>query len=330
MKALKKLFTVIKPFFLPIVLVLMGVALYGMREKIVELLTEANWIWVVAAFLLAIVYLPINASIWGVVLQSFGVPVKRREAAMTWMKCEALRWLPGSFWGYASRAVEAGKFGGNKVIGGLSLTLELSLTVISWSVIAVFGLCAGGFILTLIDQLDIDYLSFAIIVASLAIGSGVMVFCVLKYSKLKIVQKFKGLFVSLVGEVKHPKKITQALVEYIVLNLVYSFGFYFCFLALAGDETIGFLPAAGANALGWLVGLVAVGVPGGMGIREGVVAAIFQPLGLLTVAAASAVLWRGLQLAVEMVALAGILVSQYLSGKEPESQPASNEAEVTR
>ncbi|MEO0414837.1 MAG: lysylphosphatidylglycerol synthase transmembrane domain-containing protein [Verrucomicrobiota bacterium] len=321
MKKLKHIYRAVKPFILPVVLVLMGWALWGMREQVLELLSGANPVYIIIAFAIAVLYLPVNASIWGVILQSLGVKVSRWRAGATWLRCEALRWLPGSFWGYASRAGEAKNLGGTKLIGGLSLTFELSVTVISWGILAVIGLGFTGFIFELFERVP-QSIKTAIIICSAVGVSFVLISPILwKIAPQSIKTKLGGQYQKGRENLKHPKKLGRALFEYTCLNFVYSIGFYFCFLAVCQSENIpGLLSAIGANGLAWIVGVFSVGVPGGLGVREGVTAIVFQPFSLVNEAAAAAILWRGLQLVVEMVFLAGIILKKFLSKEEPNQE----------
>ncbi|NNM30991.1 MAG: hypothetical protein HKO57_15840, partial [Akkermansiaceae bacterium] len=62
-------------------------------------------------------------------------------------------------------------------------------------------------------------------------------------------------------------------------------------------ETIGIAGAA------WLIGFWAIGVPGGIGVREGALAWLLAHSGSLEAGMAVAVLWRALQVVVELAAL---------------------------
>ncbi|MEZ5330105.1 MAG: hypothetical protein R3F19_34090 [Verrucomicrobiales bacterium] len=121
------------------VLVLMVLGIWNMRHQLVDLLMKADWRYVAAAAVVAFIYLPLNASVWGLVLRSLGTDVSRVRAGSLWIRCEAMRYLPGGIWGYASRVVEACRLGVSKGISAVSLSVELVITALSWGIVAVAG-----------------------------------------------------------------------------------------------------------------------------------------------------------------------------------------------
>ena len=61
--------------------------------------------------------------------------------------------------------------------------------------------------------------------------------------------------------------------------------------------------AIGANAAGWLLGFFAIGIPGGIGVREAGAALVLSPLLPWPEATLAAACWRVLQIVAELVAL---------------------------
>ena len=58
--------------------------------------------------------------------------------------------------------------------------------------------------------------------------------------------------------------------------------------------------AVGVNAVGWLIGFFAIGVPGGIGVREAGSALLLTPNLLWGEALLAAVLWRAVQMGAEL------------------------------
>jgi uncharacterized membrane protein YbhN (UPF0104 family) len=69
------------------------------------------------------------------------------------------------------------------------------------------------------------------------------------------------------------------------------------------QHTVSPAAAIGANAAGWLAGFFAIGVPGGIGVREAGAALLLSPIMPWQEAALAAALWRVLQIVAELVSL---------------------------
>ena len=283
--------TQIKRAAFGVVLVVMVVGIWRMRHRLVELLSQADWRLVGAAALVALLYLPFNASVWGLVFRALGVEVSRPRSAVIWIRCEAMRYLPGGIWGYASRVVEAKRLGVSRGTAALSLTLELALTVVSWGIVAVTGLLVSGIGLELVQPFLPGKMIVAVVSVSGAVAGGIAIW------------KFRRRIVAYLKGSLRPLSALRVLAEYSVLNFFFGLGFYLCFRALIGDDAPGYFAATGVNAVAWFAGMLAIGVPAGLGVREGACYLMFQPFGLGETAAAAALLFRGVQMLVEFFVL---------------------------
>jgi uncharacterized membrane protein YbhN (UPF0104 family) len=58
-----------------------------------------------------------------------------------------------------------------------------------------------------------------------------------------------------------------------------------------------------ANAIGWLIGFFAIGVPGGIGVREAGTALLLVPVMPWHEAALAGILWRVVQIVAELASL---------------------------
>ncbi|MCB1100099.1 MAG: flippase-like domain-containing protein [Verrucomicrobiae bacterium] len=275
------------------VLVLMVLGIWNMRQQLVDLLMKADWRYVAAAAVVAFIYLPLNASVWGLVLRSLGADVSRVRAGSLWIRCEAMRYLPGGIWGYASRVVEARRLGVSKGISAVSLSVELVITALSWGMVAVAGVLISGIGFELLAKILPGNL-----LAWMAVGAvaGTLGACLVSW-------KFGQRLRIFVRDQRRPALALRALAEYTGLNFFFGLGFFLTFRALAGDAAPDYFAATGVNAVAWFAGMLAVGVPAGLGVREGACFLMFQPFGMGETAAAAALLFRAVQMIVEFIVL---------------------------
>jgi glycosyltransferase 2 family protein len=90
---------------------------------------------------------------------------------------------------------------------------------------------------------------------------------------------------------------------YIALNSAHGLGFWLMLAGMGYQHTVSPVAAVGANAAGWLVGFFAIGVPGGIGVREAGAALLLSPIMPWQEAALAAALWRVLQIVTELASL---------------------------
>lgn len=99
-------------------------------------------------------------------------------------------------------------------------------------------------------------------------------------------------------------------VGYAGLWIAFGTAFWLFVGAVANPGSGAFWPLVGAWAIGYLAGWIAVFVPGGLGVREGVYAALLALYIAPTIAVATAILARVWSTAVEL-AIAGGLLARY-------------------
>ena len=80
--------------------------------------------------------------------------------------------------------------------------------------------------------------------------------------------------------------------------------------AFNGDAEIPVLAVIGANSVAWLIGLLALFAPGGIVVREGVLAAVLAVWIPLDVAISVAIVWRIVQIVGELVLLSFFTLSR--------------------
>jgi uncharacterized membrane protein YbhN (UPF0104 family) len=100
-----------------------------------------------------------------------------------------------------------------------------------------------------------------------------------------------------------PMVLIRSLVVYVILNCAHGLGFWLMLAGLGYQQTVSPAAAIGANAAGWLLGFFAIGVPGGIGVREAGSALLLSPIMPWHEAVLAAGLWRVLQIVAELAAL---------------------------
>ena len=90
---------------------------------------------------------------------------------------------------------------------------------------------------------------------------------------------------------------------YTALNAINGLGFWLILAGMGYPHVVSPVLAIGVNAAGWLIGFFALGVPGGIGVREAGAGLLLAPVLPWQEAALAAVLWRVVQIAAELASL---------------------------
>jgi uncharacterized membrane protein YbhN (UPF0104 family) len=203
-------------------------------------LGRVNWPAMVGAFMLAAAGTAAGGLIWLAILESLGVRTRLR---WVWIYFQAQlgKYIPGSVWQYAGRAAAARSSGIPVRPVGVSLPVEFVAS----------GLAAGsmaGFLL--------GWWGAAIVGAA----------AVFLVAGRRLARR--------------GRPVVRATVLATVLNLptwlLLGGSFWLCAHGLLGvpEHDIAFY--AGAFAVAWLAGLVAIYAPGGIGVREAVLVALLS------------------------------------------------------
>ena len=255
------------------VVLFMLAALYRQRETIIDVLHTVDPFMVAVASVVLCLYRVVNASVWGAVLNGLGASVSFRAATRVWLTTEALRWLPGGIWGFCSRVKESQRLGMTKSLAGLSLSVELILTIMAWGLAMTLGLLLSGLLSQVITAIPFWLLSLS------AVAGVALLACVWRFRQsllnLPMVRRL-----SVVNECQicwH--SLGLALLAYTALCVVNGLAFYLLLGAFPqGSLSVSLFAAIGINAAGWLAGfalawsagLVVPGAPGGLGVFEAV------------------------------------------------------------
>ena len=260
------------------------------------------------SFALCVFYRVLNAGVWAWILQALGYRLPSLLAMRAWLTSESLRWLPGSIWGFCSRVDAARTLGVPAVIASLSLPVELVITVVSWTVVA--SVCVllsgeGGRLFSAYGNWLLA-IAAAALVAVIALGLG----WPLLVRKHWFSKKLESLKAVLRLRLDVGLLIRSSLF-YTALNGLNGIGFWLILAGMGYQHAVSPSLAVGVNAVGWLIGFFAIGVPGGIGVREAGSALLLTPNLSWQEALLAAVLWRAVQMGAELAGLLPWLFTGY-------------------
>jgi len=270
--------------------------------------TAADPDWLLLALGLCILYRIVNSTGWVLVLRSLGHAMPFARGARIWIMAETMRWLPGSVWGFCSRVYQAGKAGAPSAVAAASLPLELVLTIAAWAITAGGAGLAFG--------LAFDWVKLASPLALTLIGGALALFVTgaglafLHFPRHRLPRKITA-FLAQLGTLAKTRPraapLVGTLLLYIALCVLNGLAFHCVLRALTGAP-LSLVAAIGANACGWLAGFFAIGVPGGIGVRETGSAIVLATVVPVETVVAAAVLWRLVLIADELCCV-GVLLA---------------------
>jgi glycosyltransferase 2 family protein len=253
--------------------------------------------WLTLSFLLCTVYRFLNAGIWAWILKALGHHIPYLKAMRAWLTSESLRWLPGSVWGFCSRVDAARTLGVPGMIASLSLPVELTITIVSWVIVAFAGVLISGLGARLwatygnwLGPLGIAALATLM---ALALGWPLLI-------RQRWLQSASGRLLKVLQLKLDTGLLIRSGLLYTALNGLNGLGFWLILAGMGYQRTVSPILAIGVNATGWLIGFFAIGVPGGIGVREAGASLLLTPNLPWPEAALAAIIWRAVQIAAEL------------------------------
>lgn len=315
----------LKNIALVIAVSLAAVALCKMGSQIVGVLGRVNWLLVTLAIAGLTVYQWLNAGTWKDVFSGLGKEVSRSATTRVWIQSESMKWLPGGIWGYGSRVVNARKLGASMPTASAALALELSLTVLAWGLIALWILptAIGQDLATRALALASQSVVLTASAMAIAVVTGLVLFSMPRVRAAfgKILRRF---IPSMDGLKLQPRSLVRALVSYLGLCLFNGTLLWLVTLAVPG-LSVPWAAVIGIGGVAWLAGFFAIGIPGGIGVREAALAGLLAWHGQMESAVAAAVVFRAAQVAAELIALG---ISLYLGWRISRNALACGSFEV--
>lgn len=292
-----------------------GLPLWALSRSLPEVASVASGLngWLVAlVFFGLVLYTVFNASVWADVLQGLGHRAGKLKATRLWIECEAMKWLPGGIWGYASRVVKAPELGVSRKTAGASLAIELLLTIAAWSVIALIGLALDH---TMRDQVFSLFTPLLEQIGSrywmLWTGFGLLLIPLAHPTVRKRLLEQVG---SLSGMCQQIAPLFRAFASYLTLCFLHAI-LLALLVGAVSQNGISFSSAMAADGGAWLIGFFAIGVPGGIGVREAGITWFLAAHITTPEAMTVAVLWRALQIGAELSTLAASKLVSHRSVK---------------
>lgn len=263
---------------------------------------------------LAVVYRILCGVGWSLTLDAFREKHDREQLTRIWLISESRRWLPGGVWGYASRGSMAEGAGVPLSVGATSMLVELMILLAASVVLSVPGVvlhwsAVADSIWSLVDSLGLHWWFIA------AIGGGAL--AAAAYPKFK--KKFAGLL-SRLGKVDPYQLDRRAIIRasgfITLIGLLNGLVTYSLVYSIPDAPYVPFEMVVAATAIAWVVGLFALFSPGGLVVREGVLAALLLPWLPYSTGFTVALLARLVQIFAELTCLVWVAIGA--RRKEPQ------------
>jgi len=226
-----------------------------------------------------------------------------------WIDTECGKWIPGGVFGYGSRVLTAPSFGATKVQAGKALTLELVTTVLAWGTVAGFIFCTSipQAIFTRIQDQALTPTPLVITLSIIALLIGATAILVVPKNQ------FLRTKLAAIIQVKNELKSCAFPIyfRYLLLCLGNGVAFYLFSKGLV-EHSMSVWQLAGISAVAWIGGFVAIGVPGGIGVREGILVWILSQYLSVSESILLAASWRVLQVLVELLILGLSISCEYV------------------
>jgi uncharacterized membrane protein YbhN (UPF0104 family) len=222
-------------------------------------LTDGGWVWLAGATVLGVVAVIGSSFIWLFILRRLGSPVRWRSAAI-YLQAQLGKYVPGGVWQYAGRGAMARGYGLPVRVVARSLPIELTATVCAG---AAFACLAVGW--------------WGAIAAAAAITTAA------------------GAGTYLDDRRTATRVVAQTIPLYAATWPLIGVSFWMTARAFLHVKPGDIALYTGAFAAAWIVGLIAIYAPGGIGVREAVLVAILGPrigsADALVIAAASRIVF---------------------------------------
>ena len=224
----------------------------------------------------------LRVRLWQSILERFGYPLAYRRAYRTWLLSELSRYLPGTVWHVLSRSHLSSRQGVPPPVALTGITLELALVALS--AVAFFPLRAVGHG-RLLEGLAAWAVAAALLLVVFAHPRAVLALvnaALRRMSRPTIPARLR--YRDLFG------MLALCAAMWVCLCLGFA-AFAYAIAPPAGRSAVA---VAASFPAAWFVGLIAIAAPGGLGVREGVLAALLSgvlPGGMAVVVALGARVW---------------------------------------
>lgn len=249
---------------------------------------QARPTWIVASGLLVWASYALLIEAWRGVLRGWQAQISYASASAIWCVSNLGRYLPGKIWSIAGLAVLAQRAGVNPMTATASAIVMQALAIATGTIIVVLAAPASVTSLGLI--------------AALTVAAGTVALLTVPAASKQISRLLGRNFESL-----PPGTVLIGVAATTLSWLIYGTSFWLLGKGLIPDAELSIQRAVGVFASGYILGLIALFAPGGIGVREGVfVALLSSSLGLagaITLSVASRILMTLTELGAVLVVL---------------------------
>jgi uncharacterized membrane protein YbhN (UPF0104 family) len=270
--------------------------------------------WLALAALCAVLNTLAAAAAWRAALAALGSPVPVRPAVAIFCVGQLGKYLPGSVWPILVQAQLTRRRGvppERVVLAGLLALAEAALVSLALGLVAVpvlatgTGTAAAGHVGTPV----LLVIATTLVAAGLAAGQSPRLVAAALHMLLKVTRRPPL-------EAALTRTALVGILGWAALSVALLGGHAAALAAALGLSWPVALTVASAYALAELAGLLAVPVPAGLGVREGVLVAVLAPIASLPAALAVAVLSRVVRTAADLAA-AGLARAALSLAAEP-------------
>jgi hypothetical protein len=247
---------------LPVVLA--GLVLFALAREVArnwEELREFDWHVAIgplaaSALLQAAMFLAVIET-WRQIGTAIATPLTWVTAARTYVYPHLTRYLPGGVWHYAGRAVALVRLGASRASTTYAITLEQILAVVA-------GATLAGGSLPFWDRSELGDLRYVLLVAPIG----------LVVAHPRLAAALTNVILRRIGRPPiafeiSVERMAQLLLMTLGASLLNTASSYLLFRAVVPKPDTGVLEFMGIVAIAQTAGFLAVGVPGGLGVREG-------------------------------------------------------------
>lgn len=250
-------------------------------DGLVEVVRAADPWWLVAAGAVFAIGEAGYALVWPATLRRTGHPVPVATASATFLVTQTAKFVPGSVWQHVGRVGTGERIGVPKRVIAGALVLEAAASVAA----ALFLAALVGTAAPLLVDAPGQGLR------ALELAAGVAAVVLVPEAARRAAGRVGG------RAPIAPGAYALVVAWHVVVWALYGTGAGLLSVGLGGP----FVDAVGAFCLSWVVGLVVVGAPAGLGVREAVMAAALTPVAgadvALAVTIGSRAVWTVVQFA---------------------------------
>lgn len=247
-KKIRTIVTILIIFLTTFFLIRTLINFYGSTEVIISLTP----IWkIIFSAILFLGYLYFRAISWKYIVAYFGETISQTNSLTIWFFSEAVRYIPGNIWSFASRAYLARQ---NNITKKTSLIILPAEIIVAITITTILSLYAIGNVL---ESHLVNFIFFIVIFVSLIITLALLL--------------FHGYINKILKNLTSSTVVLKALLIALMLQFV-SWTFYgFGYLVLINNFTTtpNFILLFSYTLLAWLIGYLTIITPMGIGVREG-------------------------------------------------------------